>query len=66
VEPDYLLGNIGETPLLELVASPRQRKFGRDKFDTLPKYCRTARCCSPVMANARATALARRRTAKPA
>lgn len=40
VEPDYLLGNIGETPLVKLVASPRQRKFGRDKFDTLPKYCR--------------------------
>lgn len=40
VEPDYLLGNIGETPLTTLVASPKQRKFGRDKFDTLPKYCR--------------------------
>lgn len=40
VEPDYLLGNIGETPLSKLVASPRQRKFGHDKFDTLPKYCR--------------------------
>jgi uncharacterized protein len=40
VEPDYLLGNIGETPLAKLVASPTQRKFGRDKFDTLPKYCR--------------------------
>jgi uncharacterized protein len=40
VEPDYLLGNIGETPLEKLVASPRQRQFGRDKFDTLPKYCR--------------------------
>lgn len=40
VEPDYLLGNIGETPLASLVASPKQRRFGRDKFDTLPKYCR--------------------------
>jgi uncharacterized protein len=40
VEPDYLLGNIGKTPLAQLVASPRQRQFGRDKFDTLPKYCR--------------------------
>ncbi|MHB1172076.1 MAG: anaerobic sulfatase maturase [Lacisediminihabitans sp.] len=42
VEPDYLLGNItkkGRT-LLELVASPRQRRFGQDKFDTLPQYCR--------------------------
>ena len=40
VEPDYLLGNIGKTPLASLVASPKQRRFGRDKFDTLPKYCR--------------------------
>jgi uncharacterized protein len=40
VEPDHLLGNIGETPLASLVASPKQRQFGRDKFDTLPKYCR--------------------------
>lgn len=42
VEPNYLLGNITEKgqTLLELVASPRQRRFGQDKFDTLPKYCR--------------------------
>lgn len=39
VEPDYLLGNIEETHMLELVASPQQRKFGQDKLDTLPKYC---------------------------
>jgi uncharacterized protein len=40
VEPDYKLGNIGETPLVQLVTSDQQRKFGRDKLDTLPKYCR--------------------------
>jgi serine-type anaerobic sulfatase-maturating enzyme len=40
VEPDYLLGNIGETPMPKLVASPKQRQFGRNKFDTLPKQCR--------------------------
>ena len=40
VEPDYLLGNLKDTPLLELVASDKQRKFGQDKFDSLPKYCR--------------------------
>jgi uncharacterized protein len=40
VEPDYLLGNIGETPLAKLVASPKQRQFGRSKFDSLPQYCR--------------------------
>ena len=40
VEPDYRLGNIGQTHLLELVASDKQRKFGRDKLDSLPQYCR--------------------------
>ena len=40
VEPDYKLGNIQQNSLGELVASERQRKFGRDKRDTLPKYCR--------------------------
>jgi len=40
VEPDYLLGNIREAPMVDLVATPKQRRFGRDKFDTLPEYCR--------------------------
>ena len=40
VEPDYLLGNIQETHMLELVASEKQHKFGLDKRDTLPRYCR--------------------------
>ncbi len=39
VEPDYLLGNIQETHMIDLVASDQQRKFGADKRDTLPKYC---------------------------
>lgn len=39
VEPDYLLGNIKETAMIELVASDKQRKFGQDKLDTLPNYC---------------------------
>ena len=39
VEPDYLLGNIKETTMIELVASDKQRKFGQDKLDTLPNYC---------------------------
>ena len=43
VEPDYLLGNINETPMAELVASPQQVEFGRAKRDTLPEYCRTLR-----------------------
>jgi uncharacterized protein len=40
VEPDYLLGNIREIPLIELVASAKQRQFGQAKRDTLPQYCR--------------------------
>jgi uncharacterized protein len=40
VEPDYKLGNITETPMIELVALPQQIKFGLDKRDTLPAYCR--------------------------
>ena len=39
VEPDYLLGNIKEVHMLDMVASDRQRKFGQDKMDTLPRYC---------------------------
>ena len=40
VEPGYLLGNIRNTHMMKLVASEKQLKFGRDKYDTLPKYCR--------------------------
>jgi len=39
VEPRYRLGNIRERHLLELVATPEQLRFGRDKRDTLPRYC---------------------------
>jgi uncharacterized protein len=39
VEPDYLLGNILHTQMVELVASPKQRAFGDAKRDTLPRYC---------------------------
>jgi uncharacterized protein len=41
VEPKHLLGNILEKPLAELAACGQQQKFGRDKLDTLPQYCRT-------------------------
>jgi len=40
VEPKHLLGNILETPLIDLVASEKQLTFGRDKKETLPRYCR--------------------------
>jgi len=39
VEPAYKLGNITMTHMLELVGSAEQRKFGQDKYDTLPRYC---------------------------
>ena len=39
VEPDYFLGNIQETHMIELVASDRQVAFGLDKLNSLPKYC---------------------------
>ena len=41
VEPDYLLGNIRDEPLVQLAASEKQLKFGNDKRDTLPNYCRS-------------------------
>jgi len=40
VEPAYRLGNIRQTHLLDLVASPRQQEFGQAKRDSLPQYCR--------------------------
>ena len=40
VEPDYLLGNIQSDLMLELVNSDKQRQFGADKQDALPRYCR--------------------------
>ena len=40
VEPEYYLGNIRQEHLIELVTSDKQQQFGRDKFDTLPRYCR--------------------------
>lgn len=40
VYPEYRLGNILETPLVELAASPSQHHFGQDKCTTLPRQCR--------------------------
>lgn len=39
VEPNYLLGNLQELPLLDMVSSEQQRAFGAAKAD-LPRYCR--------------------------
>jgi len=40
VDAEHRLGNIRETPLVELLESPAQRAFGQVKLDTLPGYCR--------------------------
>jgi uncharacterized protein len=49
VDPEYRLGNIRQTPLVELLESPAQRAFGQAKKDTLPGYCQT--CEVLVMCN---------------
>lgn len=46
VDPDHYLGNILETPMIELVISEQQRKFGTDKKDMLPRYCRECEVAS--------------------
>ncbi len=40
VYPEHKLGNIADVSLAEMLASPRQRKFGTDKQEALPRYCR--------------------------
>lgn len=40
VEPGYLLGNIQDKHMIELVALETQRRFGQDKRDALPRTCR--------------------------
>ena len=39
VEPSHKLGNIHDTPMIDLVASLQMRKFGDDKRDKLTKQC---------------------------
>ena len=40
VYPEYRLGNILKTPMIDLTASPQQTTFGNDKYDKLPEYCK--------------------------
>ncbi len=65
VEPDYLLGNIQETPMIALVASDQQRKFGQDKQDTCRATAGNARCALPATAAVPRIASSRRRMASP-
>ncbi|MET0594342.1 MAG: anaerobic sulfatase maturase [Polyangiaceae bacterium] len=37
VEPDYKLGNVKKTPLALLVNSEKQRRFGENKYESLPQ-----------------------------
>jgi len=41
VDPQHFIGNIGRTPLVELLDSPAQTSFGQAKRDALPRYCQT-------------------------
>jgi uncharacterized protein len=43
VEPRCLLGNIQEKNMLEMVLSQKQLRFGLDKRDSLPQFCRTCK-----------------------
>ena len=40
VDAEHKLGNIHEAPIKELVNSPGQAQFGRDKWEKLPGCCR--------------------------
>jgi uncharacterized protein len=40
VDVEHYLGNIKDTPLVELLESPTQTTFGKAKLETLPQYCR--------------------------
>jgi len=40
VNPEYRLGNIRETSLVEMLESAAQKEFGWAKRDALPRYCR--------------------------
>jgi uncharacterized protein len=39
VYPEYLLGNLNESPLADMVKAQRQIDFGMDKRNKLPRYC---------------------------
>ena len=57
VEPNYLLGNILDTPLIELVASDAQRQFGLNKRDKLPQYVRSVESALRATGNVPRTVL---------
>ena len=40
VDPKHLIGNIKERTLCDLAADPAVARFGKDKRDTLPRFCK--------------------------
>lgn len=49
VDSEHRLGNIIETPLVELLESEAQRAFGKAKLESLPRYC--LECAVRAMCN---------------
>ncbi|MCH5319248.1 MAG: anaerobic sulfatase-maturation protein [Paramuribaculum sp.] len=43
VFPDYKLGNIHDSTIIEMMSSDRQLKFGADKRNSLPSQCKECR-----------------------
>ncbi len=41
VDTGHRIGNVRDVSLVDLLESPEQTAFGRAKWDTLPRYCRT-------------------------
>ena len=39
VDPEFMVGNLHETPIEDLVSGRQQYDFGQDKREGLPKYC---------------------------
>ncbi len=65
VEPDHLLGNITDIPMLELISSPKQVAFGQAKHDDLPATAAPAASGSPATAAAPRTGSPPPPTASP-
>ena len=49
VDAEHRLGNIGDSPLVDLIESPVQKAFGLAKLEKLPQFCRD--CEVRIMCN---------------
>lgn len=43
VYPEYKIGNIHNTSLMDLMYSPKQLRFGTDKYDSQPRQCKACK-----------------------